>query len=345
MHAQQARRMTRWEIRLGIANAAAVLLVGCCGQPPDINKTGGAILVYEVDVELMADADGTANLASLCNAVQRRLSAKAGRGLIVQPHGEQSIEIILPGISDQDLAAVKRAMSRQGKLEFLIVANEYDHGELIEHAFDDPGADVTLDGERVGKWVNVRTLQHGRGEPLEFAAVTPSDVLRGRDDDDVVRRMELDGEAIAWMMNDERTLAEVAEKLGFRDVQVLLVTDPKANRNVTGEHLFTASSGYDNLGSPAIHFSLTREGAVLLGRVTSRNMPNEGANIYRRLGIILDGELISAPRLLGPISDNGQITGDFTQREVDGIVDVLRAGRLPAILKPIPISEQIIEPP
>ena len=59
---------------------------------------------------------------------------------------------------------------------------------------------------------------------------------------------------------------------------------------------------------------------------------------------MLDDELLSAPSLNSVIRDSGQITGDFTQDDVDWLVGVLNAGSLPAALNKIPISEQRVEP-
>ena len=63
---------------------------------------------------------------------------------------------------------------------------------------------------------------------------------------------------------------------------------------------------------------------------------------YRHLAIMLDERLLSFPRLITTISESGRITGDFTEEEVDFLVGILRAGRLPATLKKEPISENQI---
>jgi preprotein translocase subunit SecD len=52
----------------------------------------------------------------------------------------------------------------------------------------------------------------------------------------------------------------------------------------------------------------------------------------RKLGIILDGFLVSAPAIRSTISGRGEITGSFSRQEVDDLVDVLNAGSLPAPL-------------
>ena len=58
----------------------------------------------------------------------------------------------------------------------------------------------------------------------------------------------------------------------------------------------------------------------------------------------MDGQLISAPRINSTITSSGVIEGSFTDAEVDLLVNVLRAGRLPAVLQQEPISQNEISP-
>ncbi|HEX4168631.1 MAG TPA: protein translocase subunit SecD [Bryobacteraceae bacterium] len=55
-----------------------------------------------------------------------------------------------------------------------------------------------------------------------------------------------------------------------------------------------------------------------------------GANIGGRLAIVLDGKVISAPRIDGQISDNGVISGIGDQQEASDLALNLKAGSLPA---------------
>ena len=57
---------------------------------------------------------------------------------------------------------------------------------------------------------------------------------------------------------------------------------------------------------------------------------------------MLDNNLLSAPNIQSRISRQGQITGEFSQEEIDFLVGILRSGRLPAALDPTPISENNI---
>jgi preprotein translocase subunit SecD len=95
---------------------------------------------------------------------------------------------------------------------------------------------------------------------------------------------------------------------------------------ITGRDLKNAYVGVDENGAPAIHFLLTPGGSQKFGNVTA-------SNINKRLAIILDGTVESAPEIHSKITSEGQITGRFTQQEADELSKVLRAGALPASLK------------
>jgi protein-export membrane protein SecD len=71
---------------------------------------------------------------------------------------------------------------------------------------------------------------------------------------------------------------------------------------------------------------LDRVGAKRFGKVTSQN-------VGKRLAIILDNKIISAPTIQEPIlGGNGQITGDFTFQSATDLALLLRSGALPAPL-------------
>lgn len=96
---------------------------------------------------------------------------------------------------------------------------------------------------------------------------------------------------------------------------------------LTGTHLKDASVGFDSYGRALVHLEFDSQGARAFGEVTSRY-------VGRRLAIILDGKLHSAPVINEPIlSGKAQITGKFTTEEAHDLALVLRAGSLPAPVK------------
>ncbi|MEM6453716.1 MAG: protein translocase subunit SecD [Acidobacteriota bacterium] len=97
----------------------------------------------------------------------------------------------------------------------------------------------------------------------------------------------------------------------------------ETKRVITGRDLRTARPSTGQFGEPVVNFTLNREGGETFGEVTS-------ANINRRLAIVLDGKVVSAPSINGRITTSGVITGSFSQDEVRDLAMVLRSGALPA---------------
>jgi preprotein translocase subunit SecD len=94
---------------------------------------------------------------------------------------------------------------------------------------------------------------------------------------------------------------------------------------VSGRDLRSARPTLDENNQQAVSFSLNREGARKFGDVT-------GQNVGRQLAIILDGRVYSAPMINSRITDEGRITGAFSQQQVADLSLVLRSGALPASL-------------
>ncbi|MBN2294478.1 MAG: protein translocase subunit SecD [Pirellulales bacterium] len=121
---------------------------------------------------------------------------------------------------------------------------------------------------------------------------------------------------------------------------VLAVVD---DYKVTGEFLRHSEFTFDEMGRPAVGFHFGSEGARRFGILTEMNMP-ESDGFERRLAIVLDGKVYSAPGLRDRISNNGIITGDFSKEETVDLAAVLNAGSLPASLESTPASELTIGP-
>ena len=94
---------------------------------------------------------------------------------------------------------------------------------------------------------------------------------------------------------------------------------------VTGTDLKNARVQKGQLGAPNVGFSLTPDGAHKFGDLT-------GANVGRRLAIVLDNKVVSAPSIKSRIDDQGVIEGTFTSQQAADLALVLRSGSLPASL-------------
>jgi SecD/SecF fusion protein len=122
----------------------------------------------------------------------------------------------------------------------------------------------------------------------------------------------------------------------------VLVRDPERGQEITGQDLTSASPGHDQRLRPAVEFRFNAVGADRFLKLTSKNLPLAQGNLKRQLAVVLDEQIRSAPVINDRISGNGIIEGNFTNVEVDRLVNVLRAGALPATLKQVPVSENTI---
>jgi preprotein translocase subunit SecD len=95
---------------------------------------------------------------------------------------------------------------------------------------------------------------------------------------------------------------------------------------VTGRDLRTARPTTDEYNAPAVSFTLNTEGVAKFGPATR-------ANVGRYLAIVLDSQVVSAPRIESAIErPDARITGRFTAQEASDLALVLRSGALPASL-------------
>ena len=103
-----------------------------------------------------------------------------------------------------------------------------------------------------------------------------------------------------------------------------------APAEVLGRQVSKASAGLDTQGGSIWYVSLTfnDEGTKAFGALTTR--VTSLATPLNQVAIVLDGLVVSAPRINEPIpSGNAQITGSFTQVEAADLANVLKYGALP----------------
>lgn len=309
-----------WLVLFTFLVSAAVCWVG---WPPKlgIDLRGGVNLVYELAKGREAtqgkskqqgdqptdDGKTTAvDMDQLIAAISKRINPGGQKEITIRKFGPGQIEIIIPEADDAEVKRIKDKISRAGTLEFRITANYRDNRSIIERAKASNASEI-YGPKKAGEekapllawWVPVRENREGSFPPDTF--VTRTVKQRGKD-----------------------------------VTQVLVVND---QFSVTGGYLLRAGTSFDEKGRPDVTFHFNSRGAQLFGQLTTLNKPETVQDFYRQLGIILDGYLYSAPRIQSPIFDNGQISGDFTQREAQDLADVLNAGALPAALNDQPLSE------
>jgi len=100
---------------------------------------------------------------------------------------------------------------------------------------------------------------------------------------------------------------------------------------LTGDTLVDATTEFSQqtFNQPYVSVELNSKGAAVFSDLT-------GENTGRRLAIVLDGTVYSAPVIREKIpSGKAQITGNFSVQEANDLAIVLRAGALPAPVKVI----------
>jgi len=112
-------------------------------------------------------------------------------------------------------------------------------------------------------------------------------------------------------------------KYSLDDNEPLLLEKKAA---MTGDSITNASVRFDQsqFNEPVVTLQFNGEGAKKFGELT-------GANVGKRLAIVLDGKVQSAPRIREAIpSGEAVITGRFSPEQAQDLALVLRVGALPA---------------
>ena len=100
---------------------------------------------------------------------------------------------------------------------------------------------------------------------------------------------------------------------------------------LTGANLTNARVDFDQFNIPFVSINFDKKGARDFERIT-------GENVNKRLAIVLDNTVASAPVIQEKIAGGqARITGNFTLEEAKDLAIVLRAGALPA---PVNILEE-----
>ncbi len=116
-----------------------------------------------------------------------------------------------------------------------------------------------------------------------------------------------------------------AEKLEFEDNSEEAIVSKRII--LSGDNLLDAQPRMNSeTNETIVSFTLDRVGAKRFGKATS-------TGIGRKLAIVLDGKIISAPVIRDTIaSGSGQISGGFTFQSATDLALLLRSGALPAPL-------------
>ncbi len=300
-----------------------------------LDLQGGAHILMEVD---SADVVRT-QAANLRDDVRRILRDETVRSLAggIGIQGNRTVQFRLTDANDRQKVLVKlRQQASPGGISALGVVQA-------------PVFDIT---EQPDGTIRLTVTEQETLNKIRRAVEQSIEVLRRRVDalgttEPNIQRQGNDRILVQVPgLQDTKRLMEIlgtTAKLEFRlvadtgfnpaDVEMLPQTDQpgllpvERQVMVQGEDLTDAQPGFDQRTSePVVNFRFNIRGGQRFGEVTS-------ANVGKPFAIVLDAKVISAPRILGPITGgSGQISGRFTVEQANNLSILLRAGALPAKL-------------
>jgi protein-export membrane protein SecD len=238
------------------------------------------------------------------------------------------IIVELPGLKAADFEHIKSIIGRTAQLEFKIVDDEAPYMGKIVQYLKGPGAAATKDSgievlpeswqeKDSGKQHEDYSLRAKSRETLQkfFETLPPELAVPG---DHEIGYEETQGRS---------DTGEATPDKYWRTYYL------HKRAALTGEYLSNADQTWDQqTGRPEVSFEFDHQGALISEKMT-------GDNIGRKMAILLDDTIKSAPVIESRIGARGRITlGGFgdpfaLQNEAKEIVAVLRSGALPAPLR------------
>ncbi len=237
----------------------------------------------------------------------------------IKRKANNQIQIQLPGRSDPEKA--KELLGRTAQLEFKIVDDDSTALDPIAEKLPRCAATragLTLPLPAGGCW----TVE-SNGHP-EVVANTRAELEKLVQE----QLQPLVDPAKNLIGLGETVIPDPVAKLSYYRTYLL-----RAKTELTGDYIADASAQPDqdplHRGGWVVSFKMSPEGSRLMGKLTSEN-------IQKRMAIVLDDKVESAPVIQSQITANGQITlgsarnPQEQQDEANAIALVLRSGALPA---------------
>lgn len=294
-----------------------------------LDLQGGMYLLLEVDKSKLGPAEAKNAVDQAMQIIRNRIDQFGVAEPSIQKQGDNRILIQLPGLLDQGRA--KELIGQTALLEFKLVKSDDEQRAVLDRLdkyfalrMGAPAAGATTGADSLVRPLTSRFLSVGQGGESfvlsENVAAVDEMINQVRSDSSFV----LDG-AFAW----ESHLTEREGRSGR--VFHVLTKDPL----MQGKDVQSAQMRLDldeqRPGAPGVSFTLTSRGGATFADVT-------GANVGRRLAIVLDNRVQSAPNINERIPrGQGSITGSFTEEEAQNLAIVLRSGALPA---PVTVVEE-----
>jgi protein-export membrane protein SecD len=276
-----------------------------------LDLKGGMHLVLEIDTTGFTESVGDLRDRAY-EIIQNRIDEFGVYEPIIEKQSGGRILVQLPGV-DRDRAI--DLIEKVAHLEFILVAEDRTEEVLGQ----------------IDKYLQVQAADtFAFEEPFTFYLIrVEQDMGIDVRDEDSVRAILIQVKDVIPL--DLQILFGPRESYQGREVRRLYVLKKEAE--LTGEVIRDAkhepAQGQDlqHLGSWQVTIEFKREAARRFATLT-------GKNINKRLAIVLDGIVQSAPSIVQRIPHGkAMITGRFTAEQARDLAIILRAGALPAPLK------------
>ncbi len=286
-----------------------------------LDLQGGMQLLLEVDRSRLKAAEAHDAPERALEVIRRRVDEFGVAEPLIQLQGEDRIVLQLPGLTDR-----QRAMELIGKtalLEFRLVRTPEEMRSVFQR----------LDSYLAARGAGQAMDSLLRNTPLtgHFVDMSISAFIR-EEDAPAVQRMLATAGLDSIIPADSQLLwgDEDQAQQGMSGRALYLV---KREADMTGQSIASAEArvGLDqtNPGGWGVSITMTPKGRAEFARLT-------GNNVGRHLAIVLDGRASSAPVIRERIpSGDASITGSFSLDEAKDLAIVLRAGALPAPIRPL----------
>ena len=293
-----------------------------------LDLQGGMYLLLEVDRSKLGPVEAKNAVDQAMQIIRNRVDQFGVAEPSIQKQGENRILIQLPGLLDQERA--KALIGQTALLEFKLVKTEEEARAFYDRV--DPYFARKLRGGVPPDSTAPDSILHPFTSKLLASSHSEAVVLSENVPivDQMIGRLKVDSTfvtdaVLAWDAHETEVSGRTARGLYLVGREALM----------KGSEVASAQMRLDldpaRPGAPGVSFNLTSRGGALFADIT-------GANVGRRLAIVLDGKVQSAPNIQEKIPrGQGSITGSFTEEEAQNLAIVLRSGALPA---PVNVVEE-----
>ena len=316
-----------------------------------LDLQGGIHLEYTADVSKI---DST-KIDDAMQAVQDSVEKKVNAFGVAEPSiyttragSEQRLVVELAGIKD-----INEAKERIGEMPFLEFKEEGE-GEVIEKQvrsshilinkiITDEGADLeeikkendeakkraedilkkALAGEDFVQLAKDNSEDPGSKEEGGDLGFVSQGTFVPEFDQVLFERSLKDGEINPELVESQFGWHIIKKVSEFEQPKMIYVATELTGKNLKNAMVDFQGQG---IGAPQVAIQFDPDGTKLFAELTKKNLG-------KTIAIVLDGEIVSAPRVQAEIANgNAVITGDFTTDEVKDLVRKLNEGSLPVPL-------------